>query len=564
MTAAAPAQRIESSQDDSDAMLRAGRVRVPINSTEDEASSFLKAVKEMDPLQVTKLSKRAPSTMTGDCGSFQVEFLTIKNNVRWTVVLGHKDHDETSAGNQASGAADVEAAATRDAGQHLQEESTAVQTIEGGGVAGERISPECRFFFEQGNLSWLKPKSKSGDEDNHKTDGRNTTTSSYYEKIIELGCGHGGLAAWAAAVLKTDNRTKENVQKKRGREKHRDGNNDVDETESDANEVEDEQLPKNINTSAEMKTSTLKTTVIATDLAEFLSRAEATRDANENSTLFGPEPDAEVDFETRPLAFGSIDDIRAIVCSGVVSKIEEIPPVEDAEEGEDDEEKLRSAISIPRTSTRPSTRQQQPMLLLGAGITYWECLFAPLAETMEQFFALRHHEEDTALISYFRRNWSGCEKRFWTKILPRVCDVEILTQGKLVGEKDARIFAPLCTRGEFEGEDDWNVRIYRLRRKAQAGKQPNKHDCYGVKLSGEREEHEARSGKKNYGMKDKINVLTNEEKRKAAALAAKIAKEQAKMGKKDGCTTAKKDGSTSAAADCGGGGGGKKKKDKKK
>eukprot|EP00811_Abedinium_folium_P009493 NODE_18775_length_877_cov_3.458667.p1 GENE.NODE_18775_length_877_cov_3.458667~~NODE_18775_length_877_cov_3.458667.p1 ORF type:complete len:284 (+),score=121.07 NODE_18775_length_877_cov_3.458667:65-853(+) len=102
------------------------------------------------------------------------------------------------------------------------------------------------------------------------------------------------------------------------------------------------------------------------------------------------------------------------------------------------------------------------VVAVGAGIFYWECVYTPLAETLEHLCCRAGGQ---ALLGYFRRDWK-VERRFWTKLLPqRGLEVEILWEGVAPEPTDTATFAPVCTR-TLDGE--WNARVYRIVR-AQGG-----------------------------------------------------------------------------------------------
>eukprot|EP00445_Apocalathium_hangoei_P071137 CAMPEP_0204142262 /NCGR_PEP_ID=MMETSP0361-20130328/19896_1 /ASSEMBLY_ACC=CAM_ASM_000343 /TAXON_ID=268821 /ORGANISM="Scrippsiella Hangoei, Strain SHTV-5" /LENGTH=314 /DNA_ID=CAMNT_0051096083 /DNA_START=1 /DNA_END=941 /DNA_ORIENTATION=- len=92
------------------------------------------------------------------------------------------------------------------------------------------------------------------------------------------------------------------------------------------------------------------------------------------------------------------------------------------------------------------------LLAIGAGIFYWECVFVPLAKTLEDICSAGGR----ALLGYFRRDWK-VERRLWTKLLPQHgLNVEVLWEGIVPAPQDTECFAPVCTRTPGE----WNARIY--------------------------------------------------------------------------------------------------------
>lgn len=97
----------------------------------------------------------------------------------------------------------------------------------------------------------------------------------------------------------------------------------------------------------------------------------------------------------------------------------------------------------------------RPAVAVGAGIFYWECVYAPLAETLRQLCC---DFGGQAILGYFRRDWK-VERRLWTKLLPQQgLEVEVLWEGEVEEPEDAASFAPACTRTLGE----WNARVYRV------------------------------------------------------------------------------------------------------
>lgn len=100
--------------------------------------------------------------------------------------------------------------------------------------------------------------------------------------------------------------------------------------------------------------------------------------------------------------------------------------------------------------------EQRPVVALGAGIFYWECVYEPLLDSLVQLCHGAH--QGTALLGYFRRDWK-VERRLWTKLMPqRGLAAEVLWEGEVDEPDDASAFAPACTRTPGE----WNARVYRV------------------------------------------------------------------------------------------------------
>mmetsp|Transcript_120734 Transcript_120734/g.341430 ORF Transcript_120734/g.341430 Transcript_120734/m.341430 type:complete len:292 (+) Transcript_120734:70-945(+) len=116
--------------------------------------------------------------------------------------------------------------------------------------------------------------------------------------------------------------------------------------------------------------------------------------------------------------------------------------------------------------------EQPAVVALGTGIAYWECLHAPLAETLERLCA----KGGEAIIGHFKRDWK-VERRLWTKVLPlRGLRAEVLWEGEVGEASDVGSFAPSCTRTPGE----WNARVYRV---VQAERVP--HSDEGAKKGDE-------------------------------------------------------------------------------
>lgn len=96
-----------------------------------------------------------------------------------------------------------------------------------------------------------------------------------------------------------------------------------------------------------------------------------------------------------------------------------------------------------------------PVVVLGAGIFYWECVYTPLAETLKHLCDAGGY----ALLGYFRRDWK-VERRFWTKLLPRLgLTADVLWEGTVDQPGDTASFAPACSRTPGE----WNARVYHVK-----------------------------------------------------------------------------------------------------
>jgi len=102
---------------------------------------------------------------------------------------------------------------------------------------------------------------------------------------------------------------------------------------------------------------------------------------------------------------------------------------------------------------------EERICLVGAGVTFWESVYEPLAVTVKEF--LSKHKRGVVVLGYFRRNWSE-EKRMWTKLLKGL-DVQIVHETLLEGELDACLWAPLCTRDQ---DAEWNGRVYMIQNKS--------------------------------------------------------------------------------------------------
>jgi len=158
--------------------------------------------------------------------------------------------------------------------------------------------------------------------------------------------------------------------------------------------------------------STCNPQVILTDVPDFLNLAEIARDANPH-----------LDLAVMPLRFGDVDMLRDV---------------------------------LGQSST--DTDGEERICLVGAGVTFWESVYEPLAVTVKEF--LSKHKRGIVVLGYFRRSWSG-EKRMWTKLLKGL-DVQIVHESLLEGELDAHLWAPLCTRDQ---DAEWNGRVYMIQNK---------------------------------------------------------------------------------------------------
>lgn len=99
-----------------------------------------------------------------------------------------------------------------------------------------------------------------------------------------------------------------------------------------------------------------------------------------------------------------------------------------------------------------------PPVLIGAGITFWECVYEPLGGMIKNF--LDRWKNGIVILGYFRRNWSG-EKRFWTKILKGL-KVEVVHECLLEEREETEIFAPIHTKDQ---DAEWNARVYKITKK---------------------------------------------------------------------------------------------------
>lgn len=241
-------------------------------------------------------------------------------------------------------------------------------SIPGGGVAGTRISPDCRVFILVGahTLKNLAPSF-----------------------VVELGSGHGMLGTWACAQL--------NPRSEEARELDPQGSS----------------IP-----------------VVLTDIADFLYLATETKQLNPHLPL-----------HVAPLHFG-------------------------------DKRMLEDVLDRPELQEHVGG-EGRTCLLIGAGITYWECVFEPLAATLMQFLEgkANPNEHRVVLLAYFKRDWS-VEKRFWTKLL-KPLEVEVIHEMTLAdeGEVDSAVHAPSCRRSEMDGL--WNARLYKISAPRVAAQRPS-------------------------------------------------------------------------------------------
>lgn len=258
--------------------------------------------------------------------------------------------------------------------------------------------------------------------------------------------------------------------------------------------------------------------VIATDLPEFLYRADVTAEANED--FYGElqeKPRSLKNFRTAPLPFGDREALERI---------------------------FRDLEMVG------SEKENRKVVMVGAGVTYWECLFEPLMQTIADFFDLcstssNQKPEDSdctpeVYIAYFRRNWGGCEKRLWTKLMPKRFSVDVVAE-EFADEHthiDPRVFAPYCMR-DAEQCQDWNLRLYRIRpkdyriRPKQLCRSPDAAAAAGGGAGHglARSPRETRSPTA-HKQEDEpgLQLQSNEERRRREALERKIAKEAALAG----------------------------------
>lgn len=180
-----------------------------------------------------------------------------------------------------------------------------------------------------------------------------------------------------------------------------------------------------------------ESSLVLTDVAELLPFAERSVAENE-------EP-LQSRTAMRPLPFGDAAALDAILA--------EFAAVPAGDEGGEE----RAAAGA---DAAPGRR----IIALGAGIAYWECLHAPLAETLERLCAAGGE----AIIGYFRRDWKE-ERRLWTKVLQqRGLKVEVLWEGEVQEPTNSASFAPACSRDSGE----WNARVYHVSRGAAVAAKP--------------------------------------------------------------------------------------------
>lgn len=110
---------------------------------------------------------------------------------------------------------------------------------------------------------------------------------------------------------------------------------------------------------------------------------------------------------------------------------------------------------------RPLGRE---VVCVGSGISYWECVYTPLAETLARVCSAGGR----ALLGYFKRDWK-VERGFWTKVLPRHgLQAEVLWEGEIEEPEDAASSAPACTRTPGE----WTARVYSVQQAPAAAAKP--------------------------------------------------------------------------------------------
>jgi len=161
---------------------------------------------------------------------------------------------------------------------------------------------------------------------------------------------------------------------------------------------------------------------VLTDVAALLPRAQRSVSANGDALASR--------ISVRPLPFGDAGALDAILAEHLAA----------SERGGSDIDSHPAIVAV------------------GAGIFYWECVYAPLAETLERLCSAG----GSAVLGYFRRDWK-VERRFWTKLLPQHgLQVEVLWEGVVQEPGDTGSFAPVCTRTPGE----WNGRVYRVSRLA--------------------------------------------------------------------------------------------------
>ncbi|CAD7950824.1 unnamed protein product [Amoebophrya sp. A25] len=387
--------------------------------------------------------------------------------------------------------------------------------VQGGGVAACRLSPECVFFIENGRETLLDEYSSC------RRRSASSTRTSEQAVLLELGAGHGCLGAWAAALLSTTEKLEDDLevledhQVEDSSSSTRAGSSPACSSpaslpaSSSSSSPRDSWLqPPSTACPPSPGTTTSRPLVFLTDLPDFLFRAETTIAANAPTRASGG-------LQAFPLPFGETE--------AVVKWFQHV--------GGD---------------------QPPRVVLLGAGITYWECLFEPLIATLGDFFD-RAGPGSCALLSYFRRNWS-LEKRFWTKLLVKRFHVEVVAEGKVdddgvvvddqedggnVGRqtnttprtrrvRDQRLYAPTCTRDNETAE--WNLRLYKVTPKEnqnRGGEQPEQ------KNQGTRGGENGQFGSSTTSGTLPIGAtaFSKADKKAQDALAAKIAREAAKEQK---------------------------------
>lgn len=183
-----------------------------------------------------------------------------------------------------------------------------------------------------------------------------------------------------------------------------------------------------------------ETSLVLTDVAELLPFAERSVAENDESL--------QARTSMRPLPFGDAAALEAVLA--------EFAPAVGAD-GTADGASEGVAAALGSAAGRR-------VVALGAGIAYWECLHAPLAETLERLCAVGGE----AIIGYFRRDWKE-ERRLWTKVLQqRGLKVEVLWEGEVQEPTNSASFAPACSKDS----GDWNARVYHISRGEMAANKP--------------------------------------------------------------------------------------------
>lgn len=187
-----------------------------------------------------------------------------------------------------------------------------------------------------------------------------------------------------------------------------------------------------------------ESSLVLTDVAELLPFAE--RSVAENEERLRSRT------AMRPLPFGDAKALDAILAEFATVA----PSAGDEGAGEEGD-----------AATGPDAAPGRRVIALGAGIAYWECLHAPLAETLERLCAAGGE----GIIGFFRRDWKE-ERRLWTKVLQqRGLKVEVLWEGEVQEPTNTASYAPACSRDHAV---EWNARVYHVTQGEAAAKPASK------------------------------------------------------------------------------------------